>query len=399
MLSTPLPFANEGVTLNTQPNTTEAAAFVWVSPYAADDQRGGWKSMQYHILRALERRLGAAWRIESVEVPEECLGKWLSRLQKRLWIPRPYSYYSESRLSAFASVVDAPLRMKHSLPVVFFGALPFVKCRPSQPYYIYTDGAFFIHYWEYNGDHSHRRSEIERICREEGEFMRRSAGVWCSSQWVAERITREYRLPKGLARQVGTGPGSVPPPIEPVKHENFLVMIAGDFGRKGGQLAVESVAAARKSGVDVNLKFIGAEPPAGVLGLPFVEWCGWLNPQKEPDRTRFAEILSRAGAQILLSRSDLTPLVIPEAASYSKATVAAAVGGIPEMIQPGKTGWLVDAKQGPEAIGRQIADIFKTPNLLAEAGAKARSHCAEHWSWPAVGERCVSSMVSEESAA
>ncbi len=353
--------------------------------------------MQYHLVRTLEDRLGAARRIESVDVPEEAWGKWLSRVQKQLRIPRPYAYYATSRLTAFASVVDAQLRMQNSLPVVFFGALPFVKCRPSQPYYIYTDGAFFIHYWEYNADHSHRRSEIERICREEAEFMRRSAGIWCSSHWVAERITREYGLPAGLARQVGTGPGSVPPPVEPVRHENFLVMIAGDFGRKGGQLAVESVAVARKSGVDVNLKFIGAQPPAEVLALPFVEWCGWLNPQQEPDRTRFAEILSRAGAQILLSRSDLTPLVIPEVASYAKATVATAVGGIPEMIQPGKTGWLVDAKQGPEVIGRQIADIFKTRNLLAEAGARAKIHCAKHWSWPAVGELCISSMVPEVS--
>jgi glycosyltransferase involved in cell wall biosynthesis len=385
--------------LNTQSDTTETPAFAWVSPYAADDQRGGWKSMQFHLLRALEARLGSALRIESVDVPEEQWGKWLSRVQKKLWIPRPYTYYSESRLSAFAAVVGSKLPVNHLLPVVFFGALPFVKCRPLQPYYIYTDGAFFIHYWEYNADHSHRRSDVERICRMEAEFMRGSAGVWCSSQWVADRITKEYHLAEGLARQVGTGPGSVPPPVEPIRHENFLLMIAGDFERKGGRLAVDSVAAARKAGADVNLKFIGAKPPEEVLGLPFVEWCGWLNPQKEPDRTRFAEILSRAGTQILLSRSDLTPLVIPEAASYSKATLATAVGGIPEMIQPGKTGWLTASKNDPEVIGRQIADIFKTPNLVAETGARAKDHCARHWSWEAVGGVCTSNMNNETTRA
>jgi glycosyltransferase involved in cell wall biosynthesis len=351
--------------------------------------------MQYHLLRALEARLGAAWRIASVDVPEEFWGKWLSRVQKPLRIPRRYAYYSESRLMAYASMVDAKLRLKNSLPAVFFGALPFVKCRPSQPYYIYTDGAFFIHYWEYNADHSHRRSEIERICRREAEFMGRSAGVWCSSQWVADRITQEYKLPGELVRQVGTGPGDVPSPVEPVKHENFLVMIAGDFERKGGRLAVESVAAAQKLGVEVNLKFIGAKPPPDVLELPFVEWCGWLNPQKEPDRARFAEILSCAGAQILLSRSDLTPLVIPEAATYSKATLATAVGGIPEMIQQGKTGWLVASNSDPEVIGGQIADIFKTQNLLAETGAGAKTYCLHRWSWPMVGEMCASTMCSE----
>lgn len=350
--------------------------------------------MQFNLLRALEARLGPACRIESVDVPEEQWGKWLSRVKKKLRLPRSYAYYSESRLTAYAAAVEQRLPGDNELPVVFFGALPFVKCRPRQPYYIYTDGAFFIHYWEYNADHSHQRSEVDRICRGEAEFMGGSAGVWCSSQWVADRITREYRLPAGLARYVGTGPGSVPPPIEPVTHENFLLMIAGDFERKGGQLAVDSVAAARKVGAEVNLKFIGATPPAEVLQLPFVEWCGWLNPQKEPDRTRFAEILSRAGAQILLSRSDLTPLVIPETASYSKATLATAVGGIPEMIQPGKTGWLTASAADPEVIGQQIADIFKTPARLAEAGARAKDYCRQQWSWEAVGEVCASSMES-----
>jgi glycosyltransferase involved in cell wall biosynthesis len=365
-------------------NTT----FKWISPYTPDDSRGGWKAMQFHLLRALEAKLGPAHRIAPVEVPEEFAGKWFSRLQKQLSIPRRYAYYSESRLNAFAQAVHAQLT-DHSKLVVFFGSLPFVKCRPVAPYYIYTDGAFFIHYWEYNQDHSHAKSDIERIASAEAEFMRNSAGVWCSSQWVADRITREYQLPAGLAHRVGTGPGNVPAPIEPVRYEKFLVMIAGDFERKGGRLAVEAVASARKLGVDVDLKFIGAQPPAEVLALPFVEWCGWLNLQQELDRQRFAAVLSRAGTQILLSRSDLTPLVIPEAASYGKATMATAVGGIPEMIRDGETGWLFDSEASAGEIGECIAQIFKEPSRLERAGTAAKQFCAEEWSWEAVVSRAV----------
>jgi glycosyltransferase involved in cell wall biosynthesis len=367
----------------------KAVSFYWVSPYSPDDARGGWKAMQFHLLRALELRLGAATRIAPVEVAEEFVGKWSSRFQKQLHIPRQYAYYSESRLSAFARAVESKLSTGGSQPVIFFGALPFVRCRPSQRYFIYTDGAFFIHYWEYNQDHTHARSEIERICAAEAEFMRRAAGVWCSSQWVAGRIAKEYHFPSERVRFVGTGPGDVPPPIEPVRYENFLVMIAGDFERKGGRLAVESVAAARKGGSDIGIKFIGAKPPPDVLALPFVEWCGWLDLQQNADRRRFAEVLSRAGAQILLSRSDLTPLVIPEAASYGKATLAAAVGGIPEMIKDGETGWLFRPEATPAEIGERIAEVFKEPNRLAQAGAAAHSFCAERWSWEQVAKWAV----------
>jgi glycosyltransferase involved in cell wall biosynthesis len=164
-------------------------------------------------------------------------------------------------------------------------------------------------------------------------------------------------------------------------------MIAADFARKGGRLAVDAVEAARKSGTELTIKFIGAQPPPEVLALPFVEWCGWLDLRQDADRQRFAAVLSRAGAQILLSRSDLTPLVIPEAASYGKATLAAAVGGIPEMIRNDESGWLVRPEATVAEIGGRIAEIFNEPDRLAKAGAAAKKFCAENWSWEAVSQR------------
>ena len=342
--------------------------------------------MQFHFLRALEARLGQAMRIAPVDVPEHFFAKWVSRLFKKLRLPRRYVYYSEERLDAFARKVEARWTARLA-PIVFFGALPFAKCRPVQPYFIYTDSAFFIHYWEYNQDHTHDGSEIERICAAERDFMRRAAGVWCSSQWVADRIQNEYGLEPGKARFVGTGPGDVPPPVQPITYENFLVMIAADFERKGGRLAAEAVAVARRLGCAVSIKFIGARPPADVLELPFVEWCGWLDLSQQRDRQRFAQVMSQAGAQVLLSRVDLTPLAILEAASYSKATIATAVGGIPEMIEDSMTGFLVRADANQKDIADIIVRAFGSNGALAKSGAAARRLFESRWNWDTVTER------------
>ncbi|HWY29858.1 MAG TPA: glycosyltransferase [Candidatus Acidoferrum sp.] len=366
--------------------------FTWISPYDPSDARGGWKAMQFHLLRALEAKLGTARRIAPVEVPEELFGKWVSRGQKKLGIPRRYTYYSDARLAAFDEAVSSQLPKNGNQPVVFFGPLPFVKCRPKGPYYIYTDGAFFIHYWEYNRDHSHSRKDIARITEAEAEFMRHAARVWCSSQKVADRVILEYRLAPGQAIFVGTGPGNVPSSVPTARYENYLVLIGADFERKGGRLAVESVVEARNLGADITIKFIGAKPPADVLVLPFVEWCGWLDMKKESDRSRFAEVMSGAGAQILLSRHDLTPLAIVEASVYSKATMAAAVGGIPEMILDEQTGWLIGPEATAKDIGGRIASLFLEPNTLDRAGVAAFNFYASGWNWETVATRCISSM-------
>jgi glycosyltransferase involved in cell wall biosynthesis len=203
---------------------------------------------------------------------------------------------------------------------------------------------------------------------------------------VVGRIQNEYGLESGKARFVGTGPGDVPPPVEPVTYENFLVMIAADFERKGGRLAAEAVAAARRLGCAVSIKFIGAQPPVDVLKLPFVEWCGWLDLAKESDRKLFAAVMSRAGAQMLLSRADLTPLAIPEAATYSKATIATAVGGVPEMIRDAETGWLVAPEASAREIGCLLARLFSDPGKLVAAGLKANRFQRVTWNWNSVAE-------------
>lgn len=377
--------------------TTDASrhlAFQWVSPYEVGDSRGGWKSMQYYLLRALEAARGPSRRLAPVEVPEEIGAKWVSRVLKKVGIPRGYAYYSESRLRRYAETVEPFLAEMPGVPVVFFGPLPFVACRPAAPYYMYTDGSFGIHYWEYNKDHSHRKGDIERICRAEADFMAASAGVWCSSQWLVERLTREYGLPEGRARFVGTGPGNVPGAVGGAVAGKTVVMIAADFERKGGELAVAAVEEANRSGAGLTLRIIGEKPPEGVLAAGFVEWCGWLDLRNPADRGKFAEVLSSAGLHLLLSRNDLSPLAIPEASMHGVATLATEVGAMGEMIRDGETGWVVRREAGAEEIGELLRGIFAKPERLRAAGEAARELQREVWNWDAVAARCVEGMGS-----
>jgi glycosyltransferase involved in cell wall biosynthesis len=292
-------------------------------------------------------------------------------------------------------VVELELPTSYSRPVIFFGALPFVKCRPSQPYYIYTDGAFFIHYWEYNQDCSHSRKDIERICAAEAEFMRRAAGVWCSSQWIADRIAKEYHIPTERVRLVGTGPGDVPPPIEPIRYENFLVTVAADFERKGGRFAAEVVGALRGAGLDWRIKFIGAKPPVDILGRDYVDWCGWLDLKNKDDRNRFASIMSACAAQILPSRRDLTPLAIPEASLYRKATFAASVGGIPEMIEDGRTGFLFSTDETVTHIVGRLVPILRKQAELKSMGQAAFQWQQTEWNWTEVAKRIAFEFLTK----
>jgi L-malate glycosyltransferase len=73
------------------------------------------------------------------------------------------------------------------------------------------------------------------------------------------------------------------------------------------------------------------------------------------------------------SRSEGTPLTIVEAMLAGVPIVAAAVGGIPQQIEDGRTGLLV-RPEDPAALAAAVALVVDDPNLAARLTEAARAH-------------------------
>lgn len=68
-------------------------------------------------------------------------------------------------------------------------------------------------------------------------------------------------------------------------------------------------------------------------------------------------------------------MVIAQAMAVGKPVVASNVGGIPEMIQDGYTGFLV--KSGDEeALGIRLVELMQSPDLCYRMGQNAREVAA-----------------------
>jgi glycosyltransferase involved in cell wall biosynthesis len=153
------------------------------------------------------------------------------------------------------------------------------------------------------------------------------------------------------------------------------VLLGQRRGIKGHEDLVDALALCRERGMDVQGVFVGG---------------AWANAQGYERQVR-AYAAARLGpaATFLGTRDDVASLypqldlavhpshsesqgAAPESLLAGVPTIATAVGGLPDFVVPGRTGWLVPPRD-PEALADTIAEALSDPGRgrrMAQAGRK-----------------------------
>lgn len=162
---------------------------------------------------------------------------------------------------------------------------------------------------------------------------------------------------------------------------------------------VRGFAAAREWHPELKLIIAGEGPerPAlealaeelGVRGA--VTLAGWLDDMEE--------FYSALDINSLSSLSETFPYALTEGAAYRLPTVASAVGGIPRLIEDGKTGFLF-APGDWEKLGARLAQLASDPGLRERLGAAVHERAAREFSVEATcrEQRAVYEEILEREA-
>ncbi|MEO8667040.1 MAG: glycosyltransferase family 4 protein, partial [Bauldia sp.] len=95
---------------------------------------------------------------------------------------------------------------------------------------------------------------------------------------------------------------------------------------------------------------------------------------------RVYEEMASAVMVVVPSRIEPFGLVALEAAQMGRPVVAAAIGGLPEIVIDGETGLLV-APDDPPALAGAIATLLDDPQRADRLGEAARRRALEHFRW------------------
>jgi len=185
---------------------------------------------------------------------------------------------------------------------------------------------------------------------------------FCRSQVFRWSSPRDWGKVKVIHCTVGEAYANAAAPIDTAARE--LVCVGRLNAQKGHRVLLEGFSLAVTSGVDAKLVLCGdgelrPEVEAYIRDQGIserVEITGWVNEAEVRRR------LLRSRGLVLPSFAEGLPMVIMEAFALGRPVISTRIAGIPELVEAGKSGWLVTPGRAD-----QVADAIRELMLVPPA--------------------------------
>jgi len=191
----------------------------------------------------------------------------------------------------------------------------------------------------------------------------RARGFVAWSHWTKQSFVEDYGCAEQDVAVIPPGIDSTQFGIGDRNHElPRILFVGGDFERKGGDLLLRVFRERLRN--KAELRLITGAPLAAEAGVTIYSGL-------KPNSEQLLDLYKTSDIFVLPTRGDCYPLVCMEALASGLPLVATRVGGIPDMVQEGKTGHLVDVDDA-DALGDALQALVENPAQRRAMGQAGR---------------------------
>jgi glycosyltransferase involved in cell wall biosynthesis len=255
--------------------------------------------------------------------------------------------------------------LHHIAPFIFTRAaaqrIPLVYDADSTPRLLASYG---VHYAEQVAGAQPKRRAVDFLMR---AGLARCAAVVGWSEWAARSFVADYGVAPERVRVIPPGVDVVawaaPAGLRRQRSERLqLLFVGADFERKGGDLLLDIWRRHFADRCELHLVTRGAVAPA-----PHVH----VYRDFAPNDPGLRRLYHTCDALVLPTRADCFSLASIEAMAAGIPVVTSAVGGIPEIVADGVTGYLVAPDDGA-GLRAALAALVEDPGRRERMGVAAR---------------------------
>jgi glycosyltransferase involved in cell wall biosynthesis len=224
-------------------------------------------------------------------------------------------------------------------------------------------------------------SQLNEWAKVEADLCRAASLVFTASENTRRSMIDDYGLPELRVEAVGEGLcfDELPSPRTPkVWHQDVLFVGKGDFQRKGGEVLLAAFSRVRSRLPSARLTIVGP-PPAEAREA--VRWAGRVK-----DRATIRACYENASVFALPSLCEAFGLAFLEAMAFALPCIGTNRDAMPEIIEDGRTGFLVDP--GDEVVlADRLVQLLEDRQMAARMGRAGYERVMSRFLWSHVAER------------
>ena len=335
---------------------------------------GGFSAMSAAACATLRKRFSVHYA-GPIDPPALLWQKVVSKALRVAGAPGAFFFFSGERLDAIAAEVEA--QCDHDAALDFFhGFTPWIRTNPTRPYVAWSDCTFSDYIRIYHDTARFRRDDIARIEDTEAAWLREARFVLFTTEWGARQAIARYALDPARVATAGLFGEIDEAGEDAYDGGRDFAFVSTNFAAKGGRVVVEAFRGVRRDHPDATLSVIG-DCPAELKNEPGVRAAGFLRKEVPAEAHAFGAILGRARAFVNATTSDIGPLSIVEAGLVGCPVISSRRFAIPELVDDGRTGILVDDPARADlvagAMRTMLGDDAAYLRMRAAARTKART--------------------------
>lgn len=227
-------------------------------------------------------------------------------------------------------------------------------------------------------------SEEEAFIEREDLLFRHAAHVFTAGEFLRQNLIQEAGVRPDRVTTVGNGVNprylQQPPPPFADGFTYRLLFVGWDFGLKGGRDLLQAFPMIRAQYPQVELHIVGPDEAqkaaqGALADTPGVRW--FFREKVQVAHYRSADLF------VLPSLRDSYGFVFLEAMSQGLPCVGADINGMPEIIEHGRSGYVVP-RHNPEALAGTICAYYADPANKRRLAEAAYRRLCERFTWDIV---------------